>query len=159
MRLGEVFGTSPSDSSAEAVSGRKSKICPFRNSACTKKSKRDPLGVCSLADGDRLTITCPVRFQQDKKIFSDCAELAFGKSSDFAILPEFKLLEVFRPGQKPKKIGKIDFLVGKVVDNQVIDFCALEVQSVYTSSGGVEGSFKGFLRNNNTLSPDRRTGC
>jgi hypothetical protein len=164
MRLGEVFGTRPSDLSPVARKIRKSKYCPFRGSACTKSRKRDPLGVCSLADGDELTITCPVRFQHDRKIFIDCAEVAFGEGTDFAILPEYKLLEVCRDDAKVKKIGKIDFLVGRITNGQVTDFCALEVQSVYTSGGGVEDAFKRYLKDDkselgNELGVDYRSSA
>ena len=80
--LAEVFGYPPSNFSKTATRHRANKFCPFHNSSgprCTKNSATDPLGVCSVLEGDRATITCPVRFRQDWLIATDAAAFFFPK--------------------------------------------------------------------------------
>lgn len=145
MRIGEVFGTRPSDQSSDAKAIRDEKMCPFRSTACTKDKKDNPLGVCTLQAADELTVICPVRFIQEDRIFRDAGDLAFGKDAPIAVFPEYKLLEIHDKSGKLKKIGKVDFLIGKLDSGHVIDFCALEIQAVYTSGGGVRDSFESYL--------------
>jgi len=86
LRFGEVFGHSVSDKSPAAKKCRSQKLCPFRNDVCNKDSIKDPLGVCSLADENQLTVTCPNRFLENDVIFKDAAKLAFPKKSNIAII-------------------------------------------------------------------------
>ena len=158
MRLGEVFGTRPADQSEAAKAIRHEKMCPFRSTACTKDKKDDPLGVCTLETNNELTVVCPVRFIQEDRIFRDAGDLAFGMGTSIAVFPEYKLLEIMDGSEKIKKIGKVDFLIGKVDSGHVTDFCALEIQAVYSSGGGVRDSFKSFIANEDWTHLTNRLG-
>lgn len=51
--LFEVFGHPVGDFSPAAVDSRARKLCPFNNTVpqCTKVSKKNPLGACSMQEG------------------------------------------------------------------------------------------------------------
>lgn len=146
MRIAEVFGTSVYDNSAWAMDARSRRWCRFRSSPCTKVSKKNPIGVCTLSLKDDATIVCPVRFLENSRVFRDAALLAFGENVETVVLPEYKLLSI--PGEengREKKIGKVDFMLGKMTGAKISDFAALEIQSVYTSGGGVADAFEDFI--------------
>lgn len=147
MRIAEVFGTSVQDLSPEAEKMRAERWCRFRGSACTKVRKEDPVGVCSLSLGVNATIVCPVRFVEDSRVFRDAAELAFGSGAEVVVLPEYKLLTVLgESDEKARKIGKVDFMLGRLDGGAICDFAALEIQAVYSSGGGVEDAFIHFMQ-------------
>ena len=77
--LVEVFGFPIADQSDEANRHRHHRLCPFNNRvpSCTKDKIDDPLGVCSIYEGDLPTIVCPVRFREAWHIASDAAEIFF----------------------------------------------------------------------------------
>lgn len=148
MKVSEVFGFDVENDSAEAWSSRDDKLCPFRGSPCTKASKVAPLGICSLSDGVRAAALCPVRFLEDRRIFSDAGRLAFGTGAQIASFPEVRILTVAgEGGKKDRKIGKVDFLIGNIVDGKVIDFAAVEVQAAYFSGGNLQTVLRSFMEN------------
>jgi hypothetical protein len=61
--LSEVFGFPMNNFSPDAERYRANKLCPFNNKvpSCTKDKAENPLGVCSVFDGDKVVVTCPVR--------------------------------------------------------------------------------------------------
>ena len=143
LRFAEVFGFGVDDSSSEATECRKSKWCPFRDAPCTKSSKTNPLGVCSLSDGEVATALCPVRFREKDRIFVDAARIAFGEHVRFAPVPELKILR----DRSNKRIGKIDYLLAKLDHaEEPVDFAALEVQAVYFSGGSIRTALERYLR-------------
>ena len=149
MLISEVFGYWVGDSSPAAMANRAIKLCPFRVSPCTKTSLKDPLGICSLAEsGGSAAAICPVRFQQDHRIFKDAAKVAFGDGVRFGVFPEIRILEM--PDSKyegaVKKIGKIDFLLARIDGEKIIDFAALEVQATYISGNSIRPGFNHFLK-------------
>lgn len=146
MRISEIFGKDVDDVSATAVAHRQSRLCPFRNTRCTKSSKSDPLGVCTLSDGVSATALCPVRFLEADRIFADGARLAFGTGVEFAVFPEIRILRIEGKGEAAKKIGKVDFLLGRVSDGKVVDFAAMEVQAVYFSGTSIRPAMRHFLK-------------
>ncbi len=77
--LAEVFGFPPGNLSDIAALSRKDRLCPFNNGVpnCTKVSKENPLGVCSVISGGNAVITCPVRFREDWIIAQDAARFFF----------------------------------------------------------------------------------
>ena len=77
--LAEVFGFPPDNFSPEAERHRKNRLCPFFNKVanCTKDKANDPLGVCSVYEGDSMAITCPIRFRQGWLIADDAAAFFF----------------------------------------------------------------------------------
>ncbi|HEY0759172.1 MAG TPA: NotI family restriction endonuclease [Acidisarcina sp.] len=156
LKISEVFGndTSLSLDSKE----RKRAHCPFRQSACTKQGITDPLGTCSLSDGETATVICPVRFLQGGRLFSDAGLVAFGRGQRVIAVPEFKLLEIpATASQKKKKIGKVDFLLAQLDEHdRAVNFAALEVQSVYISGLTTRPAFKHYLRTGELSVEDRR---
>lgn len=160
MRIAEVFGYGVENNSEEAWSSRSQKLCPFRNSPCTKSSIEDPIGICSLSDGQEAASLCPVRFVEDDKIFVDTARLAFGPGATFGIFPEIRILkiEAETESDRERKIGKVDYVLGKIENGQVTDFAAVEVQAVYFSGTTIRPALKYFM-DNRALDPtnsDRR---
>lgn len=160
MKIAEVFGYGIDDHTDDAWNSRNAKLCPFRETPCTKVSKDDPLGICSFSDGDSAAVVCPVRFQDGNRIFRDAGRLAFGEDAKIGIFPEVRILKVEGDhGERDKKIGKVDFLLGKIDEGQVVDFAALEVQAVYISGTTVRPNFNAFIRTqgpSNSYKPDER---
>ena len=146
MRIAEVFGFGIGNHSHEAWRGRNEKVCPFRSTPCTKVSKSDPMGICSFAEDGDAAVVCPVRFLENNRIFKDAGRLAFGEGVEVAAFPEVRILKIEgEDGERDKKIGKVDFLLGKVTDGRVVDFAALEVQAVYISGHSIRPSFDAFM--------------
>ena len=160
MRISEVFGYGIENNSDEAWTGRNNRHCPFRGSPCTKVSKKDPLGICSFSDGENAAAVCPSRFLEGRRIFTDAGRLAFGDGKKIAAFPEVRILTIpGEAGKRDKKIGKVDFLLGRITDGQVDDFAALEVQSVYISGDSIRPNFREFIKGqgkSNTFVPEER---
>ena len=125
-----------------------------------KVSKADPMGICSFSDGEHAVAVCPVRFLEGGRIFRDAGRLAFGEAVKIGIFPEVRILTtVGKDGQPGKKIGKVDFLLGKIIDGKVVDFAAVEVQAVYMSGNSVHPAFDDFIKyqgSSNTLMQAKR---
>jgi hypothetical protein len=147
MKVAEVFGYDVADHTEEAWLARTTKYCRFRDLPCTKSSITDPLGVCSLSDGASAASLCPVRFLEHKRIFVDAAKIAFGENSTFGVFPEIRILEIppIKVGGRPRKIGKVDFLLGQIEDQKVTDFAAVEIQAAYFSGGSLRKVFQHFI--------------
>ena len=146
MHAAEIFGKGIENKSEDAQKMRARKFCPFRNSPCTKVSKTDPMGICSYSNGETAASVCPVRFLENNRIFEDAAKLAFGQGVPFAIFPEIKILKVTdAKTNKEKKIGKVDYLIGKVESGRITDFAAVEVQAVYFSGEEMRTFFNNFM--------------
>lgn len=142
--MAEVFGYKIDDFSAEAQRHRRHRLCPFNNKVpnCTKDKVNDPLGVCSIYDGNDITITCPIRFRQDWLIATDAAEFFFSPNVNWTSLTEIRLSDA-----NGKSAGNIDVvLVSYDEDGQLLDFGALEVQAVYIS-GNVRNPFAFYMEN------------
>jgi hypothetical protein len=141
--LAEVFGYPVGNMTSEAINYREGKLCPFHNSAglnCTKNSATDPLGVCSVFDGDKLAITCPVRLRQDLLIISNAARFFFPKAERYLALTEVRLNDRYG-----KSAGNIDIVIAELDSNgDLKDFGALEVQAVYIS-GNVSKAFRKYM--------------
>ena len=103
------------------------------------------MGICSLTDGEKATITCPNRFMEGNRPLIDAATLAFGAKQKFIAVPEVRLLEIVDPKGKKRKIGKVDFLLAKIEASQAVDFAALEIQSVYITGDSIRPAFNKFL--------------
>ena len=147
MKVAEIFGYDVSDLSVAAWRARDARHCRFRNSPCTKSSKIDPLGVCTLSDGQSAAALCPVRFLEHQRIFADAAAIAFGQGSSFGVFPEIRILEIPHKdeGGRSNKIGKVDFLLGEIDDGRITDFAAVEIQAAYFSGGSLRKVFEHFM--------------
>lgn len=140
--MAEVFGFRIDDLSDEAERHRQHRLCPFNNRvpSCTKDKANDPLGVCSIFDGNQISVTCPVRFRQNWRIATDAADFFFSPGTKWTSLTEIRLLD--RHG---KSAGNIDVvLVAYDDDGIIIDFGALEVQAVYIS-GNIRKPFAEYM--------------
>lgn len=145
LQIGEVFGHAISDQSKQAWRDRTDKRCPFRDAPCNKGNSADPLGICSFASAAKATVVCPSRFLEANQVFRDAARLAFGEGVKTAAVPEVRVLTI--PGPKPRKIGKIDFMLTALgVDGQPQDFAALEIQAVYISGKSIKPAFDRYLK-------------
>lgn len=140
--LAEVFGFPVDNLSATAERYRKNKLCPYNNKvpSCTKDKAKDPLGVCSIFEGDQVAITCPIRFRQDWLIVEDAANFLFPADTTWTSLQEIRLNDAHG-----KSAGNIDFvLVAYDESGQITDFGSLEVQAVYIS-GNVRQPFAHYM--------------
>ena len=147
MNITEIFGYGAEAATADAKAARASRYCRFRDSACTKSSVTDPIGICSLSiDGEAASL-CLVRFLEGGMIFKDAARLAFGVGASFAVFPEVRILQIDDPAHsgKPKKIGKVDFVLGAVSQGRIVDFAALEVQAAYFSGLETRTALRHFI--------------
>ena len=160
MNISEVFGHGIGDHTEVAWADRMEKRCRFREGPCNKSSKTDPIGICSISDGVAAASLCPVRFLEGGRIFRDAARIAFGESATFAIFPEIRILQVPDPKKSGvlKKIGKVDFVLGRIDSGSVTDFCAVEVQAAYFSGTETRSALKHFMANRSfgTLDTFRR---
>ncbi len=167
MIISEIFGHGVGVQSKNAWADRDAKHCPFRDSPCTKSSIKDPIGICSLSAGKDAAALCPVRFLEDDRIFTDAAKLAFGAGVQFGVFPEVRILKLPGAGKNgaDRKIGKVDFLLGKIENRKVVDFCAVEVQAVYFSGTTIRPPLEYFLKHhdldlaNSERRPDFRSSA
>ncbi|MEK7830689.1 MAG: NotI family restriction endonuclease [Acidobacteriota bacterium] len=142
--LGEVFGFPTANQSDTARRYREHRLCPFNNRVpnCTKDKANDPLGVCSVYDGDNVTITCPIRFRENWLIAEHAAAFFFGKDVKWTSLTEVRLND-----KNGRSAGNIDVvLVAYDEQGRVMDFGSLEVQAVYIS-GNIRRPFQKFMSN------------
>jgi hypothetical protein len=141
--LAEVFGFPIDNQSPGAIRYRERRLCPFNNKVpnCTKDKANDPLGVCSVYEGDSITITCPIRFREEWLIADDAAAFFFPPHATWTSLVEVRLND--RHG---KSAGNIDIVLVSYDDRgRVIDFGSCEVQAVYIS-GNVRAPFEFFMQ-------------
>lgn len=144
--LAEVFGFPIDNKSKEAERCRKNKFCPFNNKvpSCTKDKANNPLGVCSIFEGENKIITCPIRFREDWSIAEHAAEFFFGTEDSWTSLTEVKLNDKFG-----NAAGNIDIVLVSYDDRGMIkDFGSLEIQAVYIS-GNVRNPFEKYLTRRN----------
>jgi hypothetical protein len=149
VNISEIFGHGIGDHSEPAWADRNARRCRFREGPCNKSSNTDPIGICSVSDGREAASLCPVRFLEGGHIFRDAARIAFGDDANFAIFPEIRILQVPDPKKHGgmKKIGKVDFVLGKIDQGTVCDFCAVEVQAAYFSGTETRSALKHFMAN------------
>jgi hypothetical protein len=140
--LAEVFGFPVDNFSSEAIRHRSKRLCPYNNKVpnCTKDKAKNPLGVCSVFDGDEAVATCPIRFRQDWLIAGDAAAFFFPPDVAWTSLTEVRL-----PDKIGRSAGNIDVVLVAYNDaGKVIDFGALEVQAVYIS-GNIRNAFEFYM--------------
>ena len=142
--LAEVFGFPLQNQSAEALRYRANRLCPYNNKLpnCTKDKAQDPLGVCSIHDGENgIAITCPVRFREDWLIAGDAAAFFFAPGTRWTTLTEIRLKDA--TGQSAGNIDVV--LVAYDAQGRLLDFGSLEVQAVYIS-GNVRNPFAAYCK-------------
>lgn len=140
--LAEVFGYPAENLSEEAERVRERRGCPFRNKGpnCTKDKKNDPLGTCSIMDGDLPTITCPVRFTEDWLVAYDAAKFFGFPNGSWHALREVRLND-----RNGRSAGNIDLvIVSYDGEGLVQNFGMVEIQAVYIS-GNVRRPFAHYM--------------
>lgn len=140
--LVEVFGFPVDNFTIEGKKHREKKLCPFQaeGTPCTKVSVSDPLGVCSVADGNSEAITCPTRFKENWKIVEDAASFFFPAGCKYEILPEVRI-----KGGDGKAAGNIDVVLAQIDSaGKMVDFGSIEIQAVYIS-GNVREPFEFYM--------------
>ena len=140
--LAEVFGYPIDNHGREAQLARDGNLCPFHNRVpeCTKNSVDKPLGVCSIYSRDQVVITCPIRFRENWLVVEDVAQFFFPSESLWTFLTEVRLTDA-----DGRSAGNIDMvLVSYDQAGKVLDFGALEIQSVYIS-GNVTNPFESYM--------------
>ncbi len=146
--LAEVFGFPITNTSADASRYQKNRLCPYNNKVpnCTKDKAENPLGVCTLHEGDEPTIVCPVRFREDWIITIDAAKFFFPPDAKWTSLTEVRLAD-----KHGKSAGNVDVVLVSYDDAGCItDFGSVEIQGVYIS-GNITQPFKHFIQD-----PDNR---
>lgn len=142
--LAEVFGFPTDNMTQDAINHRYGRLCPFHNSSginCTKSSATDPIGVCSIYEGNKVVATCPVRFREDFQIISDAAKFFF-PAQHYIALTEARLKDMHG-----KSAGNIDIVIASIDENgEILDFGAVEVQAVYIT-GNVRKVFEKYMEN------------
>jgi hypothetical protein len=145
--LAEVFGYPVNNMTQEAINHRHGRLCPFHNSSginCTKSSATDPIGVCSVFEGNRIVATCPVRFREDFQITSDAADFFFS-GNKYVALTEARLKDMHG-----KSAGNIDIVIAAIDESgEILDFGAVEVQAVYIT-GNVRRAFEKYMEDPKT---------
>jgi hypothetical protein len=140
--LAEVFGFPTDNFSSDAERYRRNKLCPFNNKvpSCTKDKAENPLGVCSVYDGNEVVITCPVRFRQEWLIAEDAASFFFPAGISWTSLTEIRINDKFG-----RSAGNIDVVLVAYDDaGRILDFGSLEVQAVYIS-GNIRKAFEYYM--------------
>lgn len=140
--LAEVFGFPINDFSPEANRFRARQLCPYNNKVpnCTKDKAKNPLGVCSIFDDNKIVVTCPIRFRQDWVITDAAAAFFFPPNTKWTSLTEVRL-----PDKFGRSAGNIDLVLVAYNDSgRILDFGALEVQAVYIS-GNVRNAFEFYM--------------
>ncbi len=140
--LAEVFGFPIDNFSSDATRHRTKRLCPFNNRVpnCTKDKANDPLGVCSVYEGGNPVVTCPIRFREKWLIADDAAAFFFPPDARWTSLTEVRLTD-----KNGHSAGNIDVILVAYDDaGRLLDFGALEVQSVYIS-GNVRRPFEYYM--------------
>ncbi len=141
--LAEVFGFPVNNLTSEAERYRKLRLCPYNNRVpnCTKDKANDPLGVCSIFEGNgQIAITCPIRFRQNWIIAEDAAAFFFPNDATWTSLTEVRLND-----KDGLSAGNIDVVLVAYDDRgRLTNFGALEVQAVYIS-GNVRRVFEYYM--------------
>jgi len=141
--LNEVFGFPYWNHSKAAQRHRRGRLCPYNNRVpnCTKDKANNPLGVCSIFEGDdAIAVACPIRFRQDWLIAQDAAAFFFSPGTEWISLMEIRLND--RHGNSAGSIDVV--LVSHDKHGYVTDFGALEVQAVYIS-GDIRHPFEHYM--------------
>lgn len=106
-----------------------SQLCPFTNQQCIKIRKSQPhvtIGTCTVSYGrDSINVMiCPNRLLERKQIFLDCLHLLtlHEPGNELHIVQEVSI-----PG------GSVDYFLVSVRDSKVVDFVAIELQTLDTT--------------------------
>jgi len=144
----EVFGFPVDNFSERAGKFREFRLCPYNNKVanCTKDKANNPLGVCSIKDTSGVAIICPVRFRQEWLVAINAASFFFPPGTKWTTLTEVRLNDKYG-----RTAGNIDVVLVSYDDcGRILDFGALEIQSVYIS-GNIRRAYESYIDNPNQM--------
>ncbi|MBC2716053.1 MAG: hypothetical protein HF978_12165 [Desulfobacteraceae bacterium] len=125
----ELFGISKADQNQDWKQVVAAQKCIFTDTRCFKVRKSQPeisIGTCSVRYGrdSKDVIICPNRLLERKQVFTDCIQLLtlHEPGNEFHIVSEVGV-----PG------GSVDFFLVSAKDGKVIDFVAIEFQTLDTT--------------------------
>ncbi len=140
----ELYGISTLHEANNWVDTVNLQECPFTNRTCIKIRKSQPnitIGTCTVSYGrdNKSVMICPNRVLERKQIFLDCIHLLtlHEPGNELHVVQEVAI-----PG------GSVDFFLVSVRDNGVVDFVAIELQTLDTT-GTVWPARQKFLREKN----------
>lgn len=140
----ELYGISTYDEDADWQQITERQLCPFTSQQCIKIRKSQPnvtIGTCTVAYGrDNVNVMiCPNRLLERKQIFLDCIHLLTLREpgNELHIVQEVTI-----PG------GSVDYFLVSVQDSKVVDFVAIELQTLDTT-GTVWPARQEILREKN----------
>jgi hypothetical protein len=145
--MAEQYGIACADLTSAAWDKRSDRLCPFKGMGCTKKG-----GVCSITDGKTIAITCPNRFLEGNILFAEICHRAFGTSKNCLAIKEVPFL-ISKEG---KTIGKIDNIIIHAINGKILDWCAVEIQSVYFSGEKLTPEIEYFEKHRTVPKAGRR---
>lgn len=103
--------------------------CPFNGRPCYKTRKSNPdtaIGTCSLIfdNINQPILICPEPLTKKGKAFTDCLQFIAASiaGSDLYLIPEVKT-----------SVGRIDYILAAFRSNQLLDFVAIELQTLDTT--------------------------
>ncbi|MHB1702372.1 MAG: NotI family restriction endonuclease [Acidobacteriaceae bacterium] len=153
VRIVELFGFSPADTSALAVESRNNEQCPFIRDKCTKTLNDGIVsGVCTIKQVNSGPIVCcPNRlYSNDHQILLDIAQEAFGE--DIRLIPGQKSAGIAHDGKNVAVFGKrwgkelhlpqragtgsyfVDWILALISPSGTLqEFVAVEVQAIDTT--------------------------
>ncbi|HEX5445778.1 MAG TPA: NotI family restriction endonuclease [Pirellulales bacterium] len=126
--IAELYGVS-TDSDADWPRIIASQHCPFLGRKCLKNRKSEPdqtIGSCTIMAGKQRArvMVCPFRLLERRQIFTDCIHLLtlHQPGNELHIVSELSV-----PG------GSVDYCLVSVRSGKVIDFVAIELQTLDTT--------------------------
>lgn len=126
--IAELYGVS-TDSNADWTEIVTSQHCPFLGRKCLKNRKSEPdktIGSCTVVAGKQRAkiMVCPFRLLERRQIFTDCIHLLtlHQPGNELHIVSELRV-----PG------GSIDYCLASVRTGKVVDFAAIELQTIDTT--------------------------
>lgn len=125
----ELYGVHALDEGAGWARIVDSQVCPFTDRRCIKVRKSQPeitIGTCTVshARGNSKVMICPNGLLEDNKVFLDCIHLLtlHEPGNKFHLVPEVSI-----PG------GSIDYFLASTRHGKVVDFVAIEIQTLDTT--------------------------
>lgn len=138
--IAELYGIS-TETDADWPEIIASQHCPFLGRKCLKNRKSDPdktIGSCTVAAGKQRAkvMICPFRLLERRQIFTDCIHLLtlHQPGNELHIVSELSV-----PG------GNVDYCLASVRSGKVVDFAAIELQTIDTT-GTVWPERQRFIR-------------
>jgi Restriction endonuclease NotI len=164
IKIVELFGYSPTDTSSAAIEHRANQRCPFLRQTCIKTLNDGKVsGVCTVRQTlPGPVICCPIRLYADEyRILTDVSNTAFGPGT--RLIPGQRTNEFEHDGRCVAVFGKrwgkelrlpnrggrgyfVDWILARInADGHLAEFVAIEVQAIDTT-GNYRAEREAYLR-------------